>query len=86
MNSWLKNNASVVWWWAGLIAATAIIFGATRGTQLAQLGIGLLAAAITLLVAVAVFEVIWQIAVNWTGSKGGKATPDRTPKHRQRGQ
>lgn len=87
MNSWLKSNASVVWSWAGLIVGAAIIFGITRGTHFAELGIGLLAAAITLLVAVAVFEAIWQVAVSWTGgSKDDKAKPERTPRHRQRGQ
>jgi hypothetical protein len=86
MTSWLKENASLIWSWAGLIAATAIIFGVTRGTQFAQLGIGLLTAAITLLVAVAVFEAIWQFAASWSGPSNDKATSERAPRHRQRGQ
>lgn len=87
MNSWVKDNASVVWSWAGLIAGAAIVFGITRGTHFAQLGIGLLASAITLLVAVAVFEAIWQIVVSFTGPKNDRPPPERTtPKHRQRGQ
>jgi hypothetical protein len=86
MASWFKNNASIVWSWAALIAAAAIIFGATRGTQFAQLGIGLLTAAIALLVAVAIFEAIWQIVVKRPDSTSGKPTSASAPKHRQRGQ
>jgi hypothetical protein len=86
MTSWLKTNASLIWSWAGLIAAAAIIFGVTRGTQFAELGIALLTSAITLLVAVAVFEAIWQFVAGWSRSSDDKAASERTPKHRQRGQ
>lgn len=86
MTNWLKTNAPVVWSWAALIAVAAIVFGATRGTSVAQFGIGLLTAAIALLVAMAVFELIWQTALKLAGSGNDKQPPRSIPKHRQRGQ
>lgn len=86
MIDWLRKNASIVWSWAALIAVAAIVFGATRGTALAQFGIGLLAAAIALLVVMAIFELIWQGAMRWLDSAPDKPAPDRPRKHRQRGQ
>lgn len=86
MAGWFRDNKSVVWSWAILIAVAAVAFGATRGTQFAQLGVGLLTAAIALLVTMAVFEIIWQTAVRWFDSPNGKPASGSTPKHRQRGQ
>jgi hypothetical protein len=86
MTDWLKSNASIIWSWAALIAVAAIVFFASRGTQLAQFGIGLLTAAVTLLVAMVVFEVIWQAAMRWRGPPDDKAAPESTPRHRRRGQ
>lgn len=86
MTAWLRNNSSVVWSWAVLIVAAAIIFGVTRGSQFGQLGIGLLTGAIALLVVMAIFEMIWQTATGWGGSTDDKQAPERTRKHRQRGQ
>ena len=65
MTDWLKSNASTIGAWAALIAASLIIFWATRGTQFRQLGIGLLTASVSLLVAMAVFEAIWQGLAMW---------------------
>jgi hypothetical protein len=63
MTDWLKNNASNLWSWAILIVASIIIFAVSRGTEFQQFGIGLLSACVTLLVVMAIFEVIWQIAM-----------------------
>ncbi len=90
MTNWFKNNASTIWSWTALIGIAAIICAAGRGTSFQQLGIGLLTAAIALLVAVAVFEAIWRIAAKGLDSQGNKEAPKSTnkstPKHRQRGQ
>jgi divalent metal cation (Fe/Co/Zn/Cd) transporter len=86
MKNWFKNNASVIWSWAALIGVAVIAFAATRGTSLQQLGIGLLTAAIALLVAVAVFEAVWQGITTWLDSTNDKEAPKSSPKHRQRGQ
>ena len=86
MTGWLRDNSSVVWSWAALIVAAAIVFGATRGTQFAQLGVGLLTGAIALLVSMAIFEMIWQAAARWLEPAEEKPAPERARKHRQRGQ
>ena len=59
MRGWFKSNAATIRSWLALIAGALIIFWATRGTQFQQLGIGLLMASVSLLVAMAVFEAIW---------------------------
>jgi hypothetical protein len=86
MTDWFKENASIIWSWAALIAVAAIVFGAGRGTQYQQLGVGLLTASIALLVCMAVFEAIWQAALKWFAATDDKEAPKNTPKHRQRGQ
>jgi hypothetical protein len=86
MIGWFRDNTSIVWSWAALIAVAAVVFGVSRGTQFGQLGIGLLTAAIALLVTMAVFEIIWQTAMNFFDSTDDKQAPGSTPKHRQRGQ
>jgi len=86
MTDWFKNNASIVWSWAALIAASAIVFAISRGTQFAQFGIGLLTAALALLVAMALFEVIWQAAMRRLASAEDKPAAESPPKHRRRGQ
>jgi hypothetical protein len=86
MVNWLRKNASVAWSWAALIAIAAIVFGASRGTVLAQFGIGLLTAALALLVAMGIFELIWQGAMKGLDAAGGEQTPENTRKHRQRRQ
>jgi hypothetical protein len=87
MADWFKSNMSVVWSWAALIAAAAIIFAVSRGTGFYQLGIGLLIASLALLVAMGVFELIWQFAVARIDSADDKNKPSSSPpKHRRRGQ
>jgi divalent metal cation (Fe/Co/Zn/Cd) transporter len=86
MTNWFKNNSSLVWSWAALIGIAAIICAASHGTSFQQLGIGLLTAAIALLVVVAVFEAIWRSAAKLLDGPDRKEAPKSTPKHRQRGQ
>lgn len=86
MIDWFKKNAPIVWSWAALIAVAAIVFAATRGSGLAQFGIGLLSAAIALLVAMGIFELIWQAAMKWLDTTDDKGAPGSARKHRQRGQ
>jgi hypothetical protein len=85
MTDWYRRNASIVWSWAVLIAAAAVFCGATRGTGLAQLAMGLLVAAIALLIAMAIFELIWQAAAK-AFSSDAPETPRSPPKSRRRGQ
>jgi hypothetical protein len=86
MTDWFTENASIAWSWAILIAVAAIVFAVSRGTGIQQLGMGLLAASLALLVAMTVFEVIWQAVLRWLDSGSDKSAPKSTPKHRQRGQ
>jgi hypothetical protein len=86
MTKWFKNNTSIIWSWAALIGVAAIVFAASRDTVFQQLGVGLLTAAIALLVTVAVFEAIWQSIAKWLASPDSKEAPKSAPKHRQRGQ
>jgi divalent metal cation (Fe/Co/Zn/Cd) transporter len=86
MTNGFKNNASMIWSWTALIGIAAIVCAATHGTSFQQLGIGLLAAAIALLVIVAVFEAIWRSAAKLLDGPASKEVPKSTPKHRQRGQ
>jgi hypothetical protein len=62
MTNWFKNNRPIVGWWLALIAVSVIVVTVTRSTEFAQLGIGLLSASLALLAAMAIFEVIWQLA------------------------
>jgi hypothetical protein len=86
MTNWFKNNNSIVWSWTALIGIAAIVFAASRGTEVQQLGVGLLTASIALLVTVAVFEAIWQGVTKLLASPNSKEAPKSAPKHRQRGQ
>jgi hypothetical protein len=74
MTPWLKDNASVVPWWAALIAASLIVFAASCGTRFQQFGDGLLTASVTLLIAIGLFEIIWQLLMRWID--GGGKTKD----------
>jgi divalent metal cation (Fe/Co/Zn/Cd) transporter len=86
MTNWFKNNTSLVWSWIAVIGIAAIVCAATHGTRFQQLGIGLLASAIALLIVVAVFEAIWQGVAKLLDGPDSKQAPKTTPKHRQRGQ
>ena len=70
MTPWLKDNASVILRWAALIAASLIIFAASRGTRFQQFGDGLLTASVTLLIAIGLFEIIWQLLTRWLDGRG----------------
>jgi uncharacterized membrane-anchored protein len=76
---WLKNNMPIVWWWVALIIVSVVVCAASRGTEFAQFGIGLLSASLALLVAMAIFEVIWQLAAKSLdpshGEDAGKSRP-----------
>jgi hypothetical protein len=72
MTHWFKNNMPVVWWWVALIAVSVIVFAASRSTEFAQFGIGLLSASLALLVAMAIFEVTWQLAAKSLGPSDGE--------------
>jgi hypothetical protein len=74
MTPWLKDNASVVLWWAALIAASLIMFAASRGTRFQQFGEALLSASVSLLIAIGLFEMIWQLLMRWID--GGDETKD----------
>jgi hypothetical protein len=82
MTHWLKNNMPVVWWWVALIAVSVIVFAASRRTALAQFGIGLLSASLALLVAMAIFEVIWQLAAQSIGPADGEDAGKSRPRGR----
>jgi hypothetical protein len=79
MTDWFKNNRSIVGWWVTLIALSAIVFAASRSTQFAQFGVGLLSSSLALLAAMAIFELIWQLAAKSFGpSDGGGSGKSRT--------
>ncbi len=80
MMHWFKNNMPIVWWWVALIAGSAIVFAASRGTGFAQFGIGLLSASLALLVAMAIFEIIWQLAAKSLGPSDGEAAGKPRPR------
>jgi hypothetical protein len=82
MTDWLKNNRPIVGWWVALIAASVIVFAASRSTELAQLGIGLLSASLALLAAMAIFEVIWQLAAKSFGPSDDGGTGKARPRGR----
>lgn len=77
MSEWLQSNMPIVFWWAALIAVAAIVFAASRSTAFAQFGVGLLSASLALLLAMALFEVIWQLATKSLGASGGGTRPRR---------
>jgi hypothetical protein len=60
MQKWLKENHAPAW--AALIGFALIAFWVSSDTRYHQLAIGVLAAAVTLLVVMLVFETIWWIA------------------------
>jgi hypothetical protein len=60
MRRWLTENRTEVTRWAGLIGGAFIVSLLTLGTSYRQLGIGVLASSVALLVCLMVFEVIWR--------------------------
>jgi hypothetical protein len=72
MQKWLKENHAPAW--AALIAFALFAYWLTANTAYHQLAIGVLAAAVTLLVVMLVFETIWWVAVSLLGSSGGDSS------------
>ena len=70
----VKIDPSTAWSWAGLIAATLIVFWATRGTEYHQLALGILLSAVTLLILLSLVEVVWQALEATFGSGQSDAT------------
>jgi hypothetical protein len=68
MTGWLKRNSSNICSLAALIAASIVVFVASRGTEFQQFGIGLVSASVALFLIIGVFEVIWQIVTSWFDS------------------
>jgi uncharacterized membrane-anchored protein len=79
---WLKNNMPIVWWWVALIIVSVVVCAASRGTEFAQFGIGLLSASLALLVAMAIFEVIWQLAAKSLDPSHGEGAGKSRPRGR----
>lgn len=75
MTDWLKRNSDNVWSSVALLAISIVVFAASRGTEYQRFGIGLLTAAIALIVAMAVFEAIWEIAARLLNGLGDEAAP-----------
>ena len=69
MQKWLKENHAPAW--AALIAFALIAYWLSVGTPYHQLAIGVLAAAVTLLVVMLVFETLWWVGAAALGSAGG---------------
>ncbi len=84
MTAWFKENSSTVGLWVALIAATAIIFAVSRGSSYQQLGLGLFGSTVTLLVILALFEAIWQIAARSLNFLDHGASRKDAPKSGQR--
>jgi hypothetical protein len=84
MTAWLKDNTSTIWSWIALIVGAAIVFAVCRGTHYQMLGVGLLLSSIALLVAMAVFELIWQIVARWLHFFDEEAGSGNAPKSRHR--
>ena len=69
MNAWIKSNRSTILLWALLTVGSLIVFALTRGTNYQQLGMALLTATVALLVAMGVFEALWQMAGGGSGPR-----------------
>jgi hypothetical protein len=64
MKQWLKeNNGATIGWWIALIGCALIAFWLTSGSAYHHLGIGILTASLSLLVAMALFEALWWVVV-----------------------
>ena len=84
MKAWVYDNAATIWSWVALLGVSAIVFAATLHTSLHQFGVGLLTAAIALLVLMLVFEGIWQGVAVWLDAPGDQAKggPPNPRRHR----
>jgi hypothetical protein len=68
MRQWLKENARSVGWCLGLIAFAAIAVFISQGSAFQQFAVGLLAASLSLAVALVAFELLW-----WIGTQVAEA-------------
>jgi hypothetical protein len=64
MTDWLRRNSSGIWWTVALLAGSLIVFFAGYATAYRQFGIALLTASVVLIVAMAIFETLWQAVEN----------------------
>jgi hypothetical protein len=64
MTDWLRRNSSGIWWTVALLAVSLIVFFAGYETPYRQFGIALLTASVVLIVAMAIFETLWQAVEN----------------------
>ena len=76
MQRWLKDNHAPAW--AALIGFALIAYWISGDTRFHQLAIGVLAAAVTLLVVMLVFEAVWGIASAVFASPGGDSRGRKT--------
>jgi hypothetical protein len=65
MADWFKINSSNLWSLATFLAASIVVFIASRGTEFQPFGIGLLAASVALLLTMGIFEAICLIVTSW---------------------
>jgi hypothetical protein len=72
MQKWLKENHAAAW--AALIGFALIGYWLSIDTRFHQLAIGVLAAAVTLLVVMLVFETIWWLGAAVFGSPAEKSS------------
>lgn len=71
MTDWLKRNSSGIWWTVALLAVSLIVFLASYDTPYRQFGIALLTASVVLMVAMAIFEALWQAVETQSGLRLG---------------
>jgi hypothetical protein len=76
MQKWLKDNHAPGW--AALIGCALVAYWISRDTSYHQLAVGVLAAAVTLLVVMLVFEAVWEIAAAVIDSPGGNSGDRKT--------
>jgi hypothetical protein len=76
MQKWLKDNHAPAW--ATLIGFALIAYWISGDTRYHQLAIGVLAAAVTLLAVMLVFEAVWGIASAVFAPLGGGSGDRKT--------
>ena len=69
MINYAQGNARVIVSWVALIVAVLIIFWLSRATRFEQFGMGLLVATISLLIAIALCELVWQLLISPFGRR-----------------
>lgn len=82
MNQWLRSKSANLWSLAGLLVVAIAVFAASRGTSYHRLGIGLVTAAIVFIVAIGIFEAIWQSATAWLNPSVAESRGDKSRSRR----